>query len=82
MLGFVVYLSCRDHFEIMYCTSSVSLSMKTISGTRFIVDLSSSLISSFTVQSFKIELYKMSVTNVSHTLLVCQMGKVAADKHI
>ena len=36
---------------MMYCTSTVSLSMKTSSGTRLMVDLSSSLISMSTVHS-------------------------------
>ena len=45
------YLSCRDQSDTMYCTRMVSLSMNTISGTRFTVDLSNSLISMSTVQS-------------------------------
>ena len=49
----ISYLSWRDHREMIYWTRTVSLSIKTISGTRFIVDLSSSLISKSTVQSFK-----------------------------
>ena len=44
----------RDQLEMMYCTSTVSLSMKTSSGTRLIVFLSSSLISMSTVHSCKV----------------------------
>ena len=42
----------RDQLEMMYCTKTVSLSMKTSSGTRLMVDLSSSLISMSTVHSW------------------------------
>ena len=42
----------RDQLEMMYCTRTVSLSMKTSSGTRLMVDLSSSLISMSTVHSW------------------------------
>ena len=41
-----------DQLEMMYCTRTVSLSMKTSSGTRLMVDLSSSLISMSTVHSW------------------------------
>ena len=49
----------RDQLEMMYCTRTVSLSMKTSSGTRLMVDLSSSLISMSTVHSWD------SASNVS-----------------
>ena len=45
------FLYCSDQLEMMYCTRTVSLSMKTVSGTRLMVDLSSSLISMSTVHS-------------------------------
>ena len=48
-------LYCSDQLEMMYCTSTVSLSMKTSSGTRLMVDLSSSLISMSTVHSWDSE---------------------------
>ena len=44
-------LYCSDQLEMMYCTKTVSLSMKTSSGTRLMVSLSSSLISMSTVHS-------------------------------
>ena len=60
-------LYCSDQLEMMYCTRTVSLSMKTSSGTRLMVDLSSSLISMSTVHSWD------SASNVFTTfvLYVC-----------
>ena len=48
------FLCCSDQLEMMYCTSTVSLSMKTSSGTKLIVFLSSSLISMSTVHSYEL----------------------------
>ena len=48
----LAFLCCRDQLEMMYCTSTVSLSMKTSSGTRLMVVFSKSLISMSTVHNW------------------------------
>ena len=49
----LAFLCCRDQLEMMYCTSTVSLSMKTSSGIRLMVSRSSALISMSTVHNWK-----------------------------
>ena len=64
-------LYCSDQLEMMYCTSTVSLSMKTSSGTRLMVDLSSSLISMSTVHSWDSESNVFAANYIDTTFVTC-----------